>query len=110
MLVIILSVHVIKIAYSISIAVFCYIDGDVIPILFFDPVSDLPDSKRSDIEPIRRGSVMSKVAIKTSARANEPTKQIRDLRVPVGIGVVGHVFVFKVTWCPDVASFGVHQP
>ena len=71
MLVIILSVHVIKIAYSISIAVFCYIDGDVIPILFFDPVDDLPDSKRSDIEPIRRRSVMSKVAIKTSARTNE---------------------------------------
>ena len=107
MLVIILSVHVIKIAYSISIAVFCYIDGDVIPILFFDPVHDLPYPKRSDIEPIRRRSVMSKVAIKTSARANE---QIRDLRVPVRIGVVGHVFVFKVTWRPDVAGFGVHQP
>ena len=107
MLVIILSVHVIKIAYSISIAVFCYIDGDVIPILFFDPVHDLPYPKRSDIEPIRRRSVMSKVAIKTSARANE---QIRDLRVPVRIGVVGHVFVFKVTRCPDVARFGVHQP
>ena len=107
MLVIILSVHVIKIAYSISIAVFCYIDGDVIPILFFDPVHDLPYPKRSDIEPIRRRSVMSKVAIKTSARANE---QIRNLRVPVRIGVVGHVFVFKVTWSPDVARFGVHQP
>ena len=71
MLVIILSVHVVKIANSISIAVFCYIDGDVIPILFFDPVHDLSDSKRRDIEPIRRRSVLSKFAIKTFARTNE---------------------------------------
>ena len=54
MFVIILSVHVVKIANSISISIFCYIDGDFIPILFFDPVHDLSDSKGSDIEPIRR--------------------------------------------------------
>ena len=52
----IFSVHIVQVANSVGVAIFCYVNWNISPVFICDPVHHFSNSKRSHIEPRRCGS------------------------------------------------------